>query len=80
MKLSKDTPPAFLDCGENDRRDISEGVAEFYLALKREGATTELHVYTGVGHGFGVRLTTKGPVAGWPTRFLDFLDARGFLK
>jgi endo-1,4-beta-xylanase len=80
MKLSKDTPPAFLACGENDRLDISQGLPELYLALKRAGAIAELHVYTGVGHGFGVRESTKGPVAGWPSRFLEFLDARGFLK
>jgi acetyl esterase/lipase len=80
MKLSKDTPPAFLACGENDRQDISQGLPELYLAMKRAGAIAELHVYTGVGHGFGVRESTKGPVAGWPSRFLEFLDARGFLK
>ena len=80
MKLSKDTPPAFLACGENDRLDISQGLPELYLAMKRAGAIAELHIYTGVGHGFGVRATTKGPVAGWPSRFLEFLDARGFLK
>ena len=80
MKLSKETPPAFLVCGENDRQDISQGLPELYLALKRAGAIAELHVYTGVGHGFGVRATTKGPVAEWPSRFLDFLGARKFLK
>ncbi len=31
MKLSKDTPPAFLACGENDRQDISQGLPELYL-------------------------------------------------
>ena len=80
MKLSKETPPAFLACGENDRPDISQGLPELYLALKKAGAIAELHVYTGVGHGFGVRSTTKGAVAGWPARFLEFLDARKLLK
>ena len=80
MQLSKDTPPAFLACGENDRLDISQGLPELYLALKRAGAIAELHVYTGVGHGFGVRPSSKGPVAAWPSRFLEFLEARGFLN
>jgi acetyl esterase/lipase len=80
MQLSKETPPAFLVCGENDRLDISQGLPELYLALKKAGASAELHVYTGVGHGFGLRETTKGPVAAWPARFHDWLDARGFLK
>jgi len=76
MKLSKDTPPAFLVCGENDRTNISQGLPELYIELKKAGAVAELHVYTGVGHGFGVRATTQGPVAAWPSRFLEFLEAR----
>ncbi|HEX2521575.1 MAG TPA: dienelactone hydrolase family protein, partial [Terriglobia bacterium] len=80
MVLSKETPPAFLLCGENDRQNISQGLPELYLALKRAGASAELHVYAGVGHGFGMRETTKGAVAPWPARFHEWLDSSGFLK
>ena len=80
MALSKETPPAFLACGENDRQNISQGLPELYLALKRAGASAELHVYAGVGHGFGFREATRGPVAGWLPRFHEWLDGRGFLK
>ena len=80
MKLSKDTPPAFLACGEMDRQNISQGLPELYLAMKRAGMSAELHVYAGVGHGFGVRATTRGAVATWIDRFRDWLDGRGFLK
>ncbi len=80
MKLSRDTPPAFLACGENDRQNISQGLPELYLAMKRAGASAELHVFAGVGHGFGVRDRTKGPVAGWIVRFHEWLDGKGLLK
>jgi acetyl esterase/lipase len=80
MKLSKETPPAFLACGEMDRQNISQGLPELYLAMKRAGASAELHVYAGVGHGFGLRSTTQGPVAQWIERFRDWMDARGLLK
>jgi endo-1,4-beta-xylanase len=80
MPLAKDTPPAFLVCGDKDREDIAQGLPELYLKMKKAGATAELHVYAGVGHGFGVRATTKGPVALWPQRFQEWMDARGFLK
>lgn len=80
MPLSKDMPPAFLACGENDRQNISQGLPELYLAMKKAGAQAELHVYTKVGHGFGVRPTTKGPVGQWPQRFLEWLDSRALLK
>lgn len=75
----KDTPPAFLACGEKDRQDIAEGLAEMYLRFKRAGASAELHVYAGVGHGFGLRPSMKGPLAGWPERFAEWLEGRGFL-
>lgn len=80
MKLSKETPPAFLACGENDRENIAQGLPQLYLAMKKAGGTAELHVYAGVGHGFGVRERTRGAVAGWPARFHEWLDSRGFLK
>jgi len=80
MKLSKDTPPAFLACGENDRQNISQGLPELYLAMKKAGASAELHVFSGVGHGFGLRETTKGEVAGWLARFHEWMGVRGYLK
>jgi Tol biopolymer transport system component/acetyl esterase/lipase len=73
MPLSRETPPAFLVCGENDRQNISQGLPELYLAFRKAGATAELHVYAGVGHGFGLRDRTQGPVAGWIARFHEWL-------
>lgn len=80
MKFSKDTPPAFLACGADDRQNISQGLPELYLAMKRAGASTELHVYARTGHGFGVRSTNRGPSAAWPTQFYAWLDAIGMLR
>jgi acetyl esterase/lipase len=80
MPLSKEMPPAFLLCGENDRQNISQGLPELYIAMKKAGAQAELHVYTNVGHGFGVRATTKGTIAQWPQRFYEWMEGRGLLK
>lgn len=80
MKLSKETPPAFLACGENDRQNISQGLPQLYIQMKQAGANAELHVYAGVGHGFGMRERTKGPLGQWQARFHEWLDSRGFLK
>jgi endo-1,4-beta-xylanase len=80
MALSKETPPAFLACGENDRQNISQGLPQLYIQMKQAGAAAELHVYSGVGHGFGLRDRTKGPVGQWVARFHEWLDSRGFLK
>jgi endo-1,4-beta-xylanase len=77
MKLSKDAPPAFLACGEADREDISLGVPELYLALRRAGVSSELHVFANTGHGFGIRDSNRAPVSAWISLFCEWLEAQG---
>jgi endo-1,4-beta-xylanase len=79
MKPVKDSPPAFLACGFGDRQNISEGLPNLYLLFKQAGVRTDLHVYAGAGHGFGIRETDKTPAAAWPARFREWLDDQGFL-
>lgn len=79
-RLTAETPRAFLACGADDRPDISQGLPEFYLALSRLHVPAELHIYAGIGHGFGVRTTNPAPVSGWTSLFLDWLAAQGLLK
>lgn len=80
MKLSKETPAAFLLCGENDRPDISQGLAQLYLALKQAEVPVELHILTGAGHGFGMRDGNPRAVSNWISLFYDWLDTRALLK
>jgi endo-1,4-beta-xylanase len=79
LALTKDTPPAFLACGADDRQNISEGVPELYLAMKHAGVPAELHVFAGVGHGFGMRSSNTGNVSTWPDLFYGWLGTSGFL-
>jgi len=79
LHLSKETPPAFLACGANDRQDISEGLPELYLEMKHAGVPAELHVFAGVGHGFGIRKTNTGNVSTWPDLFYGWLRTDGFI-
>jgi acetyl esterase/lipase len=78
MTLSPDTPPAFLLCGADDQAVNSQGLAELYVAMRRAGARAELHIYDGVGHGFGLRASNKGPSAAWPSRLMEWLEQEGF--
>jgi acetyl esterase/lipase len=80
MNLSPDTPPTFLLGGAADQPAISQGLADLYLALRRAGAHAELHIYDGVGHGFGIRPGNTGPVAAWPAQFLEWLGQQGLAK
>jgi acetyl esterase/lipase len=79
MPLSGETPPVFLLCGEDDDPAISLGVPRLYLALKQGGVPAELHVLTGVGHGFGIRDSNPPAVAAWTSLFYNWLGARGFM-
>lgn len=80
MALSKATPPAFLACGANDVPRVSEGLPALSLEMKHAGMSSELHVFAGVGHGFGIRSTNPANVIAWPNLFYAWLDSSGFLK
>jgi len=80
LRLSTRTPPMFLLCGADDQPAISQGLAELYLALKRSSVPTELHIYAGIGHGFGIRPSNTGPAAAWPQQMFEWLERQGFTK
>jgi endo-1,4-beta-xylanase len=77
--FSAATPPAFLLAGDQDRPQVSEGLADLYLAMKRGGGSAELHLLAGVAHGFGIRESNSPDVNIWPTLFYNWLSAKGFL-
>ena len=62
------SPPVFLVCGDNDRADISEGLATVYLKFKQLRVPAELHIYSGSGHGFGLPANDTKPEAKWVER------------
>lgn len=80
LALTRETPPAFLACGEDDRPDIAEGVPELYLSMKRLGISSELHVFAHVGHGFGIRASNAANVSSWPDLFYRWMGSSGLLK
>jgi len=74
---TKDSPPAFLAAGNDDK--LSAGVAQIYLRFKAAGVPAEVHIYRGVGHGFGFRPTNIYPYRTWLERFREWLEVGGFL-
>ena len=64
LEFVPDTPPLFLLCGGDDRPDVVTGITSIYLHARERGIPAELHIYDHVGHGFGVRASNTGPVAG----------------
>jgi acetyl esterase/lipase len=81
LNITADTPPAFL-LGADDDRLATGRLPQLYLAFKRAGVPTELHIYVDGGHGFGIRKPpAPTPCAStWQLRLRDWLDDRGLLR
>jgi acetyl esterase/lipase len=80
LEPATNAPPVFLVCGANDRPDISEGLPGVYLKYKQLQVPVELHIYSGTGHGFGLRASDTKPSGKWIERFEEWLAGSGFLK
>lgn len=53
-KVTAHTPPTFLVHASDDTVVLPENSINYYLALKKNGVSAELHVYEKGGHGFGL--------------------------
>jgi acetyl esterase/lipase len=78
LPVTSQTPPIFFAHANNDGVPAA-GSATMYLALKRAGVKSELHIYTEGGHGFGLRPTTR-PCSTWPKRCEEWMRSIGLLK
>ena len=79
IRIPAGTPPIFLVHASDDPESGPEHSVAMYLALKRAGVPSELHVYTAGGHGFGVRKSSR-PCSTWPERCVAWLRSQGVLK
>jgi acetyl esterase/lipase len=82
LTIPADTPPVFLAHTSDDRESYggsdSSNSAVMYLALKRAGVPTELHIFATGDHDFGVRQNDKLP-SSWPRLCARWLVSRGLL-
>lgn len=76
--VTKETPPMFFVHAADDRVK-AEGSVELFLALKKAGVPSELHVYRDGGHGYGLRPDTAR-VTRWPSDARAWLDELDLLK
>jgi acetyl esterase/lipase len=72
IEVTKDTPPAFMLCANNDMGP-SNAIPALALALKKVGVPVEIHIYNSGGHGFGIRPRPL-PISGWPARLQEWLE------
>jgi acetyl esterase/lipase len=77
--VTKETPPMFFAHAFDDPVSCESSV-QLFLALKKAGVASELHVYDAGGHGYGMRAQADFPVTTWPKRCEEWLGRRGWLK
>src|SRR5207244_13241168 len=78
FRVPSGTPPVFLVHGDADTESEPQHSVVMYLALKRAGIPTELHVYAGAKHDFGVR-SSDHPYATWTQSCARWLRHQGVL-
>jgi acetyl esterase/lipase len=80
IQIPADTPPIFLAHASDDRESYGGSIAEnsafMYIALKRAGIPTELHIYATGDHDFGVRQNDKLP-SSWTRLCVTWLRSQG---
>jgi acetyl esterase/lipase len=79
LAVPKNCPPVFLVHGGADLVSDPEHSVAAYLALKRAGASAELHVYADTAHDFGVRKSDR-PYGGWTKACEAWMRGVGVLK
>lgn len=79
IHIDANTPPTFLAQAYDDKGSLAEGSTLAFLALRKAGVPTELHIYSTGGHGFGLRPNDTQAPGDWPGRLEGWLKARGLL-
>lgn len=76
-QVTKDTPPTFIFHTTEDQAVPVENAIAFYSALRKNGVSSELHIYQKGRHGVG--LGGRDPVlTTWPDRLEDWLKINEF--
>jgi acetyl esterase/lipase len=79
LQVTKDTPPAFIVHGVEDKSVPLENSLQYVQALRKNGVPFEFHLYEKGPHGFG--LGGNDPILStWKDRLAAWLVLRNFVK
>lgn len=78
LQVTEKTPPAFLVHAGDDDAVAAENSIRFYQSLLRNKVKTELHLYQGGGHGFG--MNNKITEDKWMERLKSWMMGNGWGK
>jgi len=79
VPVPSDAPPMFLAAATDDQLGLAGDSISLYTKWTAAHKSTELHMYSKGGHGFGMR-KQGSPSDSWIDRFGDWLVLQGFLK
>lgn len=77
--VTADTPPTFLFHTAEDKGVSVQNSLDFFMALKKAGVPSEMHIYQDGPHGVGMAPADPA-VYGWKDRLLDWMRGSGFLS
>jgi acetyl esterase/lipase len=78
IRVTKQSPPTFFAHAYNDGI-TPENSIRMFLALRKAGVKSALHVYASGGHGFGLR-PTDSPSSTWPVSCEAWMKSLDLLK
>lgn len=78
IKVTKSTPPSFI-VHTHDDGSTAVGAALLYIAHKRNGVSSELHIYQNGGHGYGLRPRSNSVISSWPDRATEWLRIQKYI-
>jgi acetyl esterase/lipase len=78
LRVTRQTPPAFLVHSVDDPVVPLENSLEWLAASRAAGIPVEAHLFTSGGHGYGVQMVAPDlPAARWPDLFAAWLRKHG---
>jgi acetyl esterase/lipase len=78
-QVTATTPPAFIYHTNADTVVPVENAVAYFLALRKAGVPTEMHVFKDGAHGTGLGMQSA-TLAEWPRLLANWLRASGFAK
>ncbi len=78
LQVTPQTPPTFLYHTTNDNLVAVENSVQFYLALRKNHVSAEMHLFENGPHGSGMGLTDPA-LSVWPTLLMNWMRGRGLL-
>jgi acetyl esterase/lipase len=78
LRVTMDTPPAFLIHASDDKAVVPANSIAFYESLLKHNVTAELHIYERGGHGFGMDNPTTEEK--WMSSLRNWLISRDLMS